>query len=135
MGIVDLLLPLAIGILAGLGIGSGGIYLIYLDLFTDTPQGEAQGLNLAFFVFALLASVLYHLWHRTYRRGDLLAFLPCGLPFAALGAYLSYLSPPLLVRKILGLIFLVAGVYTLSVRTSFLSIFRRKTTASRAKRT
>jgi uncharacterized membrane protein YfcA len=135
MGIMSLLLPLFIGILAGLGIGSGGIYLIYLDFFTDTPQAEAQGLNLAFFVTALLSSVIYHLFHRTYRRRDLLSFLPCGIPFAAMGAYLSYLSSPNLVRTILGVLFLLAGGYTLLARTPLLPFLIKRTHRLRQKRT
>ncbi len=135
MGLMTFLLPLTIGILAGLGIGSGGIYLIYLDFFTDTPQAEAQGLNLAFFVAALLSSVVYHLFRRTYRRRDLFAALPCGIPFAAAGAYLSYLSPPTLVRGILGVLFLVAGIYTLVFRTPLLSFLKGRSTHRTKKRT
>ncbi len=136
MGLIAFLIPLVIGILAGLGIGSGGIYLIYLDFFTDTPQGEAQGLNLAFFVAALLSSVVYHLFRRTYRHHDLLAALPCGIPFAAMGAYLSFLSDPGLVKGFLGVIFLLAGGYTLLFRTSLYSLLVGKSTSSkRRKRT
>ncbi len=102
-----------IGILAGLGVGSGGLYLVYLELFTDTPQREAQGLNLCFFVFALLSAVVYHLLRGTYREKRLLLFLPVGIGGAIVGSLLSGLVPQEVLKTILGFIFLIAGGYTL----------------------
>ena len=102
---------LLIGILAGLGVGSGGLYLVFLDIFTETPQKEAQGLNLAFFVFALFASVLLNSFRGTYKSRRLLAAMPLGMLFAVAGALLSNIVPPDLLKKVLGVIFLVAGFY------------------------
>lgn len=104
---------LAIGVLAGLGVGSGGLYLVYLDLFTDTPQREAQGLNLVFFVFALLLSVAVNLMKNRYRNGRLLLSLSVLIPGALLGSYLAGLFPPETLKKGLGLLFVFSGVYTL----------------------
>ncbi len=107
------MLSLFIGVLAGLGVGSGGLYLVYLDLFTDTPQHEAQGLNLVFFVFALLSSVAVGLFRGAYREKRLLLLLPIGMLGAALGALLSGAVPADALKKTLGVIFLLAGLYTL----------------------
>ncbi|MBQ5389831.1 MAG: sulfite exporter TauE/SafE family protein [Clostridia bacterium] len=46
--------------LAGMGVGSGGLFVIYLTLFSGMPQLEAQGLNLHFFIFATAAALLLH---------------------------------------------------------------------------
>ena len=104
---------LAIGVLAGLGVGSGGHYLVYLDLFTDTPQREAQGLNLVFFVFALLLSVTVNLIKGRYRNGRLLLSLLFLIPGALLGSLLAGIFPPESLKKGLGLLFVFSGVYTL----------------------
>ena len=48
MTLTDFLIAFAAATLTGLGVGSGGLYLLWLTLFTDTPQTEAQGRNLIF---------------------------------------------------------------------------------------
>ncbi len=122
MGIgLSFLISLLIGALAGLGVGSGGLYLVYLDLFTDTPQHEAQGLNLAFFVFALLSSVIVSFFRGAYREKRLLLLLPTGMLGALSGALCSGLVPAAAAKKLLGVVFLLAGGYTvISTLVSFL---------------
>jgi len=110
---VGFIWALAIGILAGLGVGSGGLYLVYLDLFTDTPQREAQGLNLVFFVFALLISVAVGLVKGGYRNERLLLSLLFVIPGALTGSYLAGLFPSASLKKGLGLLFIFSGIYTL----------------------
>lgn len=56
--------PIIAGFLSGLigsmGFGGGGVLIIYLVLFTNTPQITAQGTNLIFFIpCATLATVIY----------------------------------------------------------------------------
>lgn len=109
-------IALVIGVLAGLGVGSGGLYLVYLRLFTDTPQREAQALNLAFFIFALLSAVIYHMIHRTYRDTRVLFSMLAGIPGAVLGSLLAGYIPQEWLRRILGVIFIVAAIYTLFSR-------------------
>lgn len=109
-------IALVIGILAGLGVGSGGLYLVYLRLFTDTPQREAQALNLAFFIFALLSSVIYHMIRRTYRDTRILFSMLTGIPGAVVGSLVAGCIPQEWLRRILGVIFIVAAVYTLFSR-------------------
>lgn len=48
------------GLLGSMGFGGGGVLIIYLALFTNTPQITAQGTNLIFFIpCAILATVIY----------------------------------------------------------------------------
>ena len=51
-------------VLSGLGVGGGGLLVIYLALFTDVAQLSAQGINLLFFIFSCGASMLVHLSKR-----------------------------------------------------------------------
>ena len=59
MGITFLLAALS-----GMGVGGGGLFVIYLSLFTDTPQLVAQGMNLLFFLFFSQNSTLPPLFLR-----------------------------------------------------------------------
>ena len=125
MGVIlGFLATLFVGVLAGMGVGSGGLYLLYLTWFTDTPQREAQGLNLAFFVFALSSSVLLHALSGMFRDRRLLLCIPLGMAGAGLGAFTAGFLPAVALKRILGVVFLIAGIFTL-YRTG-LSYIRRK---------
>lgn len=61
---MNYIVPIIAGFLAGLissmGFGGGGIMIIYLVIFANTPQITAQGINLIFFIpCAILATVIY----------------------------------------------------------------------------
>ena len=49
-----------IGILTGMGVGSGGLFIVYLTMLAGLPQLAAQGLNLHFFIFSTAAAMLIH---------------------------------------------------------------------------
>ncbi len=58
------IIPIIAGFLSGLigsmGFGGGGVLIIYLVIFANVPQIEAQGINLIFFVpCAILATIIY----------------------------------------------------------------------------
>ena len=47
-----------------MGLGGGGILLIYLTVFAQTPQLKAQGINLLFFLpVGLIAIIIYSFKH------------------------------------------------------------------------
>ena len=57
-------IPIIAGFLSGLigsmGFGGGGVLIIYLVVFANIPQLQAQGINLIFFVpCAILATIIY----------------------------------------------------------------------------
>ncbi len=57
-------IPIIAGFLSGLigsmGFGGGGVLIIYLVIFANIPQLQAQGINLIFFVpCAVLATIIY----------------------------------------------------------------------------
>lgn len=63
---MNYIVPVIAGFLSGLigsmGFGGGGVLIIYLALFTNTPQITAQGTNLIFFIpCAILATIIYFL--------------------------------------------------------------------------
>ena len=66
------------GLIGAMGMGGGGVLIIYLNFFTDIPQSTAQGINLLFFLPTAVFSVLY------YSRKKLIEW-KIALPFAAMG--------------------------------------------------
>ena len=49
------------GIIGAMGIGGGGILIIYLTLFADMEQMAAQGINLLFFIPCAVVALIIHI--------------------------------------------------------------------------
>ncbi len=97
------------GIIGGMGMGGGGVLIIYLSLFTNTEQSTAQGINLLFFLPTALMSLIY------YSRKKLIEWKPA-LPFAAMGTVGTLLGCFLcgkfdsgILSKLFGVLLLVMG--------------------------
>lgn len=60
MNVIALIAGLLSGIIGAMGLGGGAVLIIYLTVFTNTPQLEAQGINLLFFIpIGLIAVIIY----------------------------------------------------------------------------
>ena len=79
---IDPVLGFAVAALCGMGVGGGGLLVIYLTLCRSVPQLEAQGLNLIFFIISASASILV----RGFRSAELKLSAVIGL----LGAMASF---------------------------------------------
>ncbi|MBE6546823.1 MAG: hypothetical protein E7668_05235 [Ruminococcaceae bacterium] len=111
--IVAMLAALVIAALSGMGVGGGGLFVIYLSLFTDTPQLTAQGMNLLFFLFSSGASLPVHLLRRKLLLGVIVLMASAGIAGAFLGTLLARVVAGGLLRKIFGAMLVVSGIYSL----------------------
>ena len=100
-------------VLSGIGVGSGGIYLLYLTGVCGMPQYAAQGLNLVFFSAATLASSLLSLLRGRLECTRLAPVLLGGALGCTLGTLLTGVVPAWLARRLLGLLLLLGGVLAL----------------------
>ena len=107
------LLVFFVAVLSGLGIGSGGLYLLYLTDVLGVGQYAAQGQNLAFFVLATLASSILHLRRGHVTLGELSPFLAAGLVGTLLGSFLTSVTPPALARRAFGGVMIAGGAVAL----------------------
>ena len=106
-----------IAALSGMGVGSGGLLVVFLTLFADVPQISAQGVNLVFFLFSSGASMLYHVGRRQLPLLAIVLVSAAGLLGAIPGTYAALLLPEKLVRR------LFSGMLVLS---GTVSLFKRK---------
>ena len=61
MNYIDIIAAVISAILSSMGLGGGGVLILYLTLFKDTPQLIAQGKNLFFFVpCSILSLIIYY---------------------------------------------------------------------------
>ena len=124
MEILGIFAGVAVGILAGLGLGSGGIFMLYLTLLADMPHKVAQGVNLLFFVFALAGAMPVHLTSYRMPVRILAVILLCGVPGAVIGSMLVPIVPVAILRKCFGALLILSGAITL---------FRKKSKNKKAK--
>lgn len=117
MNISALLAGLFSGILGGMGLGGGGILIIYLSLFTDTKQLTAQGINLLFFIpIGILALVIYSL-KKQIKWKTVFKFSLWGLLGSATGLYFTDFLGGKITGKIFGGLLVILGI---------IEIFKRK---------
>lgn len=97
-------------ILSGLGVGSAGIFVLYLTLIAGFPQPEAQALNLLFFLLSAGAALLLHIRERRIPLRVVLFLAACAVPGALIGSYLVRVLDPTLIRKLFGGMLVVTGL-------------------------
>ena len=114
---IDIAFTFLFAVLAGMGIGSGGLLVLYLTLFRSTPQLSAQGFNLLFFLFASAASMAVHLTRRHIHMYTVALILATGLPGAYLGSHVALLLPEGLGSKLFGLFLIAVGLPRLLPRS------------------
>lgn len=111
--LIGFLAALFVGILAGMGVGSGGVFLLYLTLIAGMEHKAAQGVNLLFFVFALAAAVPVHLVRYKVPVRILGIILLLGVPGALIGSFLVPYLPVTFLRKTFGVLLVFSGMITL----------------------
>ena len=100
-------------VLSGLGIGGGGLLVIWLVLYSSIEQLTAQGINLVYFLFSSSAAMLIHLTKRRFNWkliGFLIIFGSIG---ALIGSQLAKNTSPELIRTLFGTLLICSGVLTL----------------------
>ncbi len=115
--LVTVLAAFAAAVLSGLGIGSAGLFVLYLTLIAGYSQPEAQALNLLFFILSAGAALLLHIRERRIPWRVVLFLIVCAMPGALTGSYLVRLLDATLIRKLFGGMLVITGVPTLFART------------------
>ena len=97
-------------ILSGLGIGSAGLFVLYLTFVAGYSQPEAQALNLLFFLLSAGTALLFHIRHRRIPWKIVILLILCALPGAFLGTRLVTVLDASLVRRLFGGMLVITGL-------------------------
>ncbi len=111
--LIDLAVFLLLGILYGCGMGGGGLLVVYLTLVRGMAQGDAQALNLFFYIAASLASAFILLKKRKINAHLVAICALVALPGAFYGSLLRKAISVGLLRKIFGALLAATGVFVL----------------------
>ena len=110
---MNLLAMMAAGVVSGMlgamGMGGGGVLMIYLTLIASMEQPLAQGINLIFFLPCAVVAIVIYRKKKLIQFKALLWAVPFGIGGAALGTYLSSLMTGDLLGKLFGGLLVVMG--------------------------
>ena len=109
----DFIVIFIIAALSGLGVGSGGLLVIYLTLIEKVPQLTAQGANLIFFILASLSSLIFNLPKRRIPYGAVLVMSVLGIGGSLIGTHFAAILPAEILRKIFGVMLVGSGIFAL----------------------
>ena len=98
--------------LSGMGLGGGGLFVIYLNMFSDLPQIHMQAINLIFFIFAAGASLLIHLSRRKIYGRAVLVMTACGIVGSLIGSAVALGIDGDILGDIFGIMLICAGIYS-----------------------
>ena len=104
---------LIIAILCGMGLGSGGLFVVYLTVFAGYEQLAAQGLNLYFFIFSTAAALIIHLKKQQLPIWRLLFVCGTGAVGCICGAMLAQGLGKGVLRIIFALLLIISGCISL----------------------
>lgn len=113
MQILNIAAAFIIAILSGMGIGSGGLFTIWLAAVVGMPQLAAQGLNLLFFIFSGGASMAVHLSRRRIYWGAVIILSVSGIAGTLAGSFVAGILPVKAIRTIFGATLTVSGIASL----------------------
>ena len=98
------------GIIGAMGMGGGGVLIIYLKLFTDVPQSTAQGIHLLFFLPTAVLAVLYYTKKKLVVWRIALPFSLTGIVGTLVGCYFCGKFDNSVLTKLFGMLLLIMGV-------------------------
>ena len=125
--LITMVAALVIGVLSGMGMGSAGLFVLFLTSLVGMGQTEAQGLNLIFYLCSAGSSLLLH----SKRQASPFPIIRYLVLFAVAGVipgdYLADRLNALLLRRIFGGMLVITGAQALWGE----KIFGRKKTTSK----
>ena len=108
-------------VLSGMGVGGGGLFVIWLSLVLGKEQLEAQGINLIFFLFCSAAALAVNIGKRKFNIRKIIALSVPGSVFAVIGSILASYVETAILRKIFGALLVISGAVSL-----YKTVFARK---------
>lgn len=97
-------------VFSALGMGGGGILLIYLTAYAEMEQLAAQGINLVFFIPVAVVAIIIHAKNKLIRWKIVLPSILLGLAGVYFGAKLAMFIGSAVLSKLFGGFLLVIGL-------------------------
>ena len=106
---LDIIVGTAVAVLSGMGVGSGGLLVVYLTLAAGMSKAPAQALNLFFFLFAASAWTAVNIRRRNIAWGCVILLGLGGAVGAIAGSAIAAVAKPRVLRMLFGIMLTVTG--------------------------
>ena len=113
MIITDIVMSFIIAVLSGMGVGSAGLFIIYLMTAKSSTQIAAQTLNLIFYIMSCGTSLLFHIRQRTILKQKIFFMILCSFPGIFLGYFVTSIVDETLIKRLFGGLLIFAGITSL----------------------
>ncbi len=107
---LEMIMGLVLGYLAGLGIGGGSLLILWLTLVVHLPHTAARAINLMFFITAAGAVSLFRWKQGTLNLKKLIPAIVAGCIAAAIGSWLSLHLDTFWLKKGFGVLLILTGL-------------------------
>ncbi len=114
--VFSILVGIALGILAGLGVGGGSLLMLWLTVVRGMAHTDARTINLLFFLPCALTATFFRWRQGVIRTKELTPAIAAGCICAAAGTFLSSHIHLELLKKLFGGLLIVTGVRELLYR-------------------
>jgi uncharacterized membrane protein YfcA len=111
--LLDIAVCMMISALTGMGVGGGGLMVIYLTLARSISQISAQGINTVFFLCASLGAFVLNAKKRKINYKRVLVICIFGMLSAVLGALAASALSSALLRRLYGGLLMFSGAYAI----------------------
>ena len=111
--VFDFAAALLAAALTGMGVGGGGILVLWLTFVMCVEQLSAQGINIVFYICASAASLIVHIKNRKLPVVPVLIMAGTGAVGAVGGCIVADIIEADLLRRLFGGLLAVAGVVLL----------------------
>ena len=106
---MNILVSFLISLLMGMGIGGGGLFIIYIATFLSIPQTTAQGTNLIFFMISAISALIIHLRRRKLFPMQIIVMVIFGIIGSFIFSHFANTIDPDIPRHVLGGILILGG--------------------------
>lgn len=110
MNIYSALAGILSGVIGSMGLGGGGVLVLYLTLALNMPQLQAQGVNLIFFIPCAVVSLIIHAKNGLVKWKLALPLAALGSAGVLLGFFLVDKIPVAMLSKAFALFILFLGI-------------------------
>lgn len=104
------------GVIGAMGLGGGGVLLIYLTAFASVEQLTAQGINLLFFLPVGLSAIIIYSIKKQIRWKTVLLMWAGGILGAVLGFFIARFIGGALLSKLFACFLIVFGISRLFLK-------------------
>ena len=106
----NLLAGTVTGIITGFGIGGGTLLILYLTMFKGTPQLDAQGINLIYFLPTAGSALVSHIKSGRIKLSPVLFAAIPGTVAAIVAAIFAAKLDMTILRRIFGGFLIIVGI-------------------------